>query len=199
MQKHMFMFMLLISGTLLCSGLYAGSDDNAQLTPEQMMRLTFDIAAYKNIIKAASEASQSPAYREKLEKFKQSLEALVQTYAREFNARITHQEREVIGDILKDARQAVQMLKEELEQLDEYETTGASEEDYALRERVLQDTRAKINEQIRVIAFKTAPFALAAEELSENSDKRDTLVKDTKKSFSSLISFIDSIIEMIKN
>jgi hypothetical protein len=194
MQKHI--VMTLVSGILLSGALYADPQNefdpknNQELTPEQIMRLTFDLAAYKNIIKAEKEARESSAYKKSLAKFEASLKNLMQTYTKEVAARLTQQERDIINDILADARQITQTFKEDMVKID------SENSDQAVKEQLLQDLQNKFIEQGKLLAFKIMPFGVVVQE-EETSNPQDA-GKNLQDVLSSIISFIDSLMATMK-
>ncbi len=194
MQKHI--VMTLVSGILLSGALYADPQNefdpknNQELTPEQIMRLTFDLAAYKNIIKAEKEARESSAYKKSLAKFEASLKNLMQTYTKEVAARLTQQERDIINDILADARQMTQTFKEDMVKID------SENSDQAVKEQLLQDLQNKFIEQGKLLAFKIMPFGVVVQE-EETSNPQDA-GKNLQDVLSSIISFIDSLMATMK-
>ena len=194
MQKHI--VMTLVSGILLSGALYADPQNefdpknNQELTPEQIMRLTFDLAAYKNIIKAEKEARESSAYKKSLAKFEASLKNLMQTYTKEVAARLTQQERDLINDILADARQMTQTFKEDMVKID------SENSDQAVKEQLLQDLQNKFIEQGKLLAFKIMPFGVVVQE-EETSNPQDA-GKNLQDVLSSIISFIDSLMATMK-
>lgn len=194
MQKHI--VMTLVSGILLSGALYADQQNefdpqnNQELTPEQIMRLTFDLAAYKNIIKAEKEARESSAYKKSLAKFEASLKNLMQTYTKEVAARLTQQERDIINDILADARQMTQTFKEDMVKID------SENSDQAVKEQLLQDLQNKFIEQGKLLAFKIMPFGVVVQE-EETSNPQDA-GKNLQDVLSSIISFIDSLMATMK-
>jgi hypothetical protein len=194
MQKHI--VMTLVSGILLSGALYADPQNefdpknNQELTPEQIMRLTFDLAAYKNIIKAEKEARESSAYKKSLAKFEASLKNLMQTYTKEVAARLTQQERDLINDILADARQMTQTFKEDMVKID------SENSDQAVKDQLLQDLQNKVIEQGKLLAFKIMPFGVVVQE-EETSNPQDA-GKNLQDVLSSIISFIDSLMATMK-
>ncbi len=194
MQKHI--VMTLVSGILLSGALYADPQNefdpknNQELTPEQIMRLTFDLAAYKNIIKAEKEARESSAYKKSLAKFEASLKNLMQTYTKEVAARLTQQERDIINDILADACQMTQTFKEDMVKID------SENSDQAVKEQLLQDLQNKFIEQGKLLAFKIMPFGVVVQE-EETSNPQDA-GKNLQDVLSSIISFIDSLMATMK-
>ena len=194
MQKYIFRAILSVS---LCGGMvYADTNqefdpkNNQELTPEQIMQLTFDLAAYKNIMKAEKEARESSAYKKSLARFEASLKNLTQTYTKEIASRLTPQEREIINDILTDARQMAQMLKEDMVRI------ANDNGDQAVKEQLLQDLQAKFSEQGKILAFKLMPFAIVTQE--EEIDNPENFDKNIQDTLSSVISFIDSLMATIK-
>jgi len=194
MQKYIFRAILSVS---LCGGMvYADTNqefdqkNNQELTPEQIMQLTFDLAAYKNIMKAEKDARESSAYKKSLARFEASLKNLTQTYTKEIASRLTPQEREIINDILTDARQMAQMLKEDMVRI------ANDNGDQAVKEQLLQDLQAKFSEQGKILAFKLMPFAIVTQE--EEIDNPENFDKNIQDTLSSVISFIDSLMATIK-
>lgn len=194
MQKHI--VMTLVSGILLSGALYADPQNefdpknNQELTPEQIMRLTFDLAAYKNIIKAEKEARESSAYKKSLAKFEASLKNLMQTYTKEVAARLTQQERDIINDILADACQMTQTFKEDMVKID------SENSDQAVKEQLLQDLQNKFIEQGKLLAFKIMPFGVVVQE--EETNNPQDAGKNLQDVLSSIISFIDSLMATMK-
>jgi hypothetical protein len=194
MQKHI--VMTLVSGMLLSGALYADPQNefdpknNQELTPEQIIRLTFDLAAYKNIIKAEKEARESSAYKKSLAKFEASLKNLMQTYTKEVAARLTQQERDLINDILADARQMTQTFKEDMVKID------SENSDQAVKEQLLQDLQNKFIEQGKLLAFKIMPFGVVVQE--EETNNPQDAGKNLQDVLSSIISFIDSLMATMK-
>jgi hypothetical protein len=194
MQKHI--VMTLVSGILLSGALYADPQNefdpknNQELTPEQIIRLTFDLAAYKNIIKAEKEARESSAYKKSLAKFEASLKNLMQTYTKEVAARLTQQERDLINDILADARQMTQTFKEDMVKID------SENSDQAVKEQLLQDLQNKFIEQGKLLAFKIMPFGVVVQE--EETNNPQDAGKNLQDVLSSIISFIDSLMATMK-
>jgi len=194
MKKHI--VMTLISG-ILCGGMLCAETNNEfdpknnqELTPEQIMRLTFDLAAYKNIIKAEKEARESSAYKKSLARFEASLKNLTQTYTKEIASRLTQQERDIINDILADARQMTQTLKEDMVKI------AHENGDQAIKDQLLQDLQTKFTEQGKILAFKMMPFGVVTQEEERNNS--EDLDKNVQDALSSIISFLDSLMTTIK-
>lgn len=196
MKKQL--FFVVVSGFMIYSDMFCtdpkkqidlSEQANAEISPEQMMRVTFDLTAYKNIMQAGKDAQECTAYKKSLEQFSASYKNLVQIYTSEVSGRLNEEEKTVLTDILDNVKEMTNLFKVALPQINDGTIDQATKEQRAI------ELNNRLLEQYEQLMIKVAPFGLVAQQQKINPEE---VAKNLDEVITEVISFLDSLSLTIK-
>lgn len=161
----------------------------AEISSEQMFRLTSELAAYQNIMKAAKEAQETAAYKKSLKQFKASFNNLFQTYANELAYKLNADEKAILNDIFADVKDMANLIKVEGPRI------TCSSIDQETREQLAAELNDKLVDRYQQLVCKVSPFSLVAQEQTVQPADFD---KNLDEFLSEVLSFMNLFTDAMK-
>lgn len=162
---------------------------NAEISPEQMMHVTLDLTAYKNIVKASKDTAECAAYKKSVEQFSVSFNNLIQTYTQELAVRLNGEEQVILKDILAQVNDMANLIKVEVPRINEASI------DQTTKDQRVADLYSKLAAQYQQLVYKIMPFGIVASEDKVNPEELD---KNADEVLTKVIAFIDSLTDTLK-